>query len=64
MLDINGTTDIDDLSDTLFDVLHNNDLGGMIDNGLVKRIVFGAVANNTKAVAMLLEYQVEYDMEV
>lgn len=64
VLDINGTTDIDDLSDTLFEVLHNNDLGGMIDNGLVKRIVFGAVANNTKAVAMLLEYQVEYDMEV
>ena len=64
VLDINGITDIDDLSDTLFEVLHNNDLGGMIDNGLVKRIVFGAVANNTKAVAMLLEYQVEYDMEV
>lgn len=64
VLDINGRTDVDDLSDTLFEVLHNNDLGGLIDNGVVKRIVFGAVTNNAKAVAMLMEYQVEYEQEV
>ncbi len=63
VLDINGRTDVDNLSDVLFEALHNNDLNGMIDNGLVKRIVFGTTSMNTRAVAMLLEYNVEYYME-
>jgi hypothetical protein len=63
VLDINGRTDVDNLSDVLFEALHNNDLNGVIDNGLVKRIVFGTTSMNTRAVAMLLEYHVEYYME-
>lgn len=63
VLDINGNTDIDSMSDVLFGALHNNDLNGLIDNGLVKRVVFGTPRGNTKAVAMLMEYQVEYVQE-
>lgn len=63
VLDINGNTDIDSMSDILFGALHNNDLNDLIDNGLVKRVVFGTPRGNTKAVAMLIEYQVEYMQE-
>lgn len=63
VLDINGNTDIDSMSDVLFGALHNNDLNGLIDNGFVKRVVFGTPRGNTKAVAMLMEYQVEYVQE-
>lgn len=63
VLDINGKTDIDNMSDVLFKAVHNNDLNGLIDNGLVKRVVFGTPRGNTKAVAMLMEYQVEYMQE-
>lgn len=63
VLDINGNTDIDSMSDVLFGALHNNDLNGLIDNGLVKRVVFGTPRGNTKAVAMRIEYQVKYMQE-
>lgn len=63
VLDINAKTDIDNMSDVLFKAVHNNDLNGLIDNGLVKRVVFGTPRGNTKAVAMLMEYQVEYMQE-
>ena len=63
VLDINGKTDVDNLCDVLFKALHNNDLNGLIDNGLVKRVTFGTPRGNTKAVAMLMEYQVEYTQE-
>lgn len=63
VLDINGKTDVDNLCDVLFKALHNSDLNGLIDNGLVKRVTFGTPRGNTKAVAMLMVYQVEYMQE-
>lgn len=58
--DSENTDTVDDIADTVFELLDNDDLNGTATVGDVKRITYAAAPNKEDAGAVLIEYEVKY----
>ena len=58
--DSENTDTVDDIADTVFELLDNDDLNGTATVGDVKRITYAAAPNKEDAGAVLIVYEVKY----
>lgn len=64
IVDANSTENVDEMADTAFKVLNDDDLDGIAVVGEVKRIIYGSPQGRPQAGVALLEYEVTYYEEV
>ena len=62
VIDMQGNAPIEEIGDTLFDVLNCSDLNGACMVCNVNSIVYGAPKGNQKASALLMELVAEYEV--
>lgn len=62
VVDMSGNEEIEDIGDILFDALNCTDANGTCLICSVKSIVYGAPRGNTKASALLMELEAEYQV--
>lgn len=64
IVDANSVESVDEMSDTAFKALNDEDLGGMAIVGDVKRVIYGTPQGKPQVGVALLEYEVTYYEEV
>lgn len=60
LADSENTETVDDIADTVFELLDNDDLNGEATIGEVKRITYAAAPTKSEAGAVLIDYEVKY----
>lgn len=63
ILDANSMEDVDELADKVFHLLNNDDLNGVLIDGLITNITYGSAQGLPKSGLVALTYNIEYYME-